>query len=216
MRNFITYNWFTITTILGLVLIALAKSYNQQRFNEFLEVLGNSKYLKIYAKERKTIDVFELLLYLSSCLALSVFCYFVYTTFFKPFTFEPLFLLKLFVFLAAFLFLKYVLERLIGMVFSISSMIKKYNFQKLTFINYSGLLLWVANVLLVFTAINSKPVIIVTLVLLVVINLLGFSVSLKYYQKAIKLNLFYFLLYLCALEIAPFVILYKVLKDINI
>jgi hypothetical protein len=51
--------------------------------------------------------------------------------------------------------------------------------------------------------------------LVCLINLLGFLTSFKTYQKKINPNFFYFLLYLCALEISPYVLLYKVIREYN-
>jgi hypothetical protein len=41
---------------LGVLAIVLAKFTNHLRFNDFLFVIGNSKYLKIYSKDQKFID----------------------------------------------------------------------------------------------------------------------------------------------------------------
>jgi hypothetical protein len=58
-------------------------------------------------------------------------------------------------------------------------------------------------------------VIISALLLVCLINLIGFLTSFKNYQKLINPNFFYFLLYLCALEIGPYVLLYKVIREYN-
>jgi len=55
----------------------------------------------------------------------------------------------------------------------------------------------------------SKAIIYTAIVLLLIINLIGFITSFKMHQKLILNNLFYFILYLCALEIAPYIILYE-------
>ncbi len=63
MRNIITHEWFTIFTIIGLFAIVIAKFVNTLRFNDFLYVIGNSKYLKIYTKDQKFIDQFDSFLF---------------------------------------------------------------------------------------------------------------------------------------------------------
>ena len=84
MRNFITYEWFTIFTIIGLFAIVAAKVLNAIRFNDFLYVIGNSKYLKIYTKDQKFIDQFDSFLFVNLVLSLSIFTYFTYSTFISP------------------------------------------------------------------------------------------------------------------------------------
>ena len=50
-----------------------------------------------------------------------------------------------------------------------------------------------------------------SVILLFFIVLTGLFTSFKAHQSLIKYNFFYFILYLCALEIAPYIILYKVI-----
>ncbi|WP_299520945.1 DUF4271 domain-containing protein [Winogradskyella sp.] len=215
MRNFITYEWFTVFTILGIVAITIAKYLNTLRFNDFLSVIGNSKYLKIYSKDQKFIDPFDGFLFLNLAFSGSIFLYFSYSTFISPLAFELVFFLKLFFAVAVIVIIKTLLERLIGSLFEIDSIVDGYLFQKITFLNYSGFILLPANLLLLYTSNYSKIIIIVSFSLICLINLIGFATSFKNYQKIINPNYFYFLLYLCALEIAPYVLLYKVIREYN-
>ncbi|MAX70633.1 MAG: DUF4271 domain-containing protein [Flavobacteriaceae bacterium] len=215
MRNFITYEWFTIATIIGLFAIVAAKFINTLRFNDFLYVVGNSKYLKIYSKDQKFVDLFDSLLFINLTLSLSIFVSFAYSTFVTPFEFELASFLKIIVAVAAIVIIKTLVERLIGSLFEIDNLIDDYLFEKTTFVNYSGLVFLASNLFLLYTNISSKIIIISTLVIVFIINLIGFLTSFKNYQKLINPNFFYFLLYLCALEIGPYVLLYKVIREYN-
>lgn len=215
MRNFITYEWFTIATIIGLFAIVAAKFINTLRFNDFLYVVGNSKYLKIYSKDQKFVDLFDSLLFINLTLSLSIFVCFAYSTFVTPFEFELASFLKIIVAVAAVVIIKTLIERLIGSLFEIDNLIDDYLFEKTTFVNYSGLVFLASNLFLLYTDISSKIIIISTLVIVFIINLIGFLTSFKNYQKLINPNFFYFLLYLCALEIGPYVLLYKVIREYN-
>ena len=215
MRNFITYEWFTIATIIGLFAIVAAKFINTLRFNDFLYVVGNSKYLKIYSKDQKFVDLFDSLLFINLTLSLSIFVCFAYSTFVTPFEFELAPFLKIIVAVAAVVIIKTLVERLIGSLFEIDNLIDDYLFEKTTFVNYSGLVFLASNLFLLYTNISSKIIIISTLVIVFIINLIGFLTSFKNYQKLINPNFFYFLLYLCALEIGPYVLLYKVIREYN-
>ncbi|MDH7912119.1 DUF4271 domain-containing protein [Winogradskyella sp. SYSU M77433] len=215
MRNFITYEWFTIATIIGLFAIVAAKFINTLRFNDFLYVVGNSKYLKIYSKDQKFVDLFDSLLFINLTLSLSIFVCFAYSTFVTPFEFELASFLKIIIAVAAVVIIKTLVERLIGSLFEIDNLIDDYLFEKTTFVNYSGLVFLASNLFLLYTDISSKIIIISTLVIVFIINLIGFLTSFKNYQKLINPNFFYFLLYLCALEIGPYVLLYKVIREYN-
>jgi len=215
MRNFISHEWFTIFTIIGLFAIVIAKFVNTLRFNDFLYVIGNSKYLKIYTKDQKFIDPFDSFLFVNLALSVSIFSFFAYSTFISPVTFELISFLKLLFAISTIIIIKTLLERLIASLFEIDSLIDNYLFQKTTFKNYSGLLFLIANLLLLYTNKYAEVVIIVSFSLICFINLIGFLTSFKNHQKLLNTNIFYFLLYLCALEIGPYILLYKVFREYN-
>ncbi len=215
MRNFITNEWFTVFTIVGLFAIVTAKFINTLRFNDFLYVIGNSKYLKIYTKDQKFIDQFDSLLFINLALSFSIFIYFAYSTFISPIPFDIISFLKLLFAISTIIIIKTLLERLIGSLFEIDSLIDNYLFQKTTFKNYSGLVFLIANLFLLYTNIYVDIIIISAFSLVCLINLIGFLTSFKDYQKLINPNFFYFLLYLCALEIGPYILLYKVISEYN-
>ena len=215
MRNYITHEWFTIFTIIGLFSIVVAKFLNTLRFNDFIYVIGNSKYLKIYTKDQKFIDQFDSFLFVNLSLSLSIFIYFAYSTFVSPLSFELIWFLKLLFAVSTIIIIKTLLERLIGSLFEIDSLIDDYLFQKTTFKNLSGILFLIANLFLIYTNYNVEIIIITAFILVCIINLIGFLGSFKTYQKLINHNFFYFLLYLCALEIGPYVLLYKVIREYN-
>ena len=116
-------------------------------------------------------------------------------------------------FIATLMLLKIGIERFVGYVFNFSEFSKLYIFQKTTYKNISAVVLILFNILLLFSNLDEKVVIYLGLTLLFLINLIGFIRFLKVYQKVLLSHTFYFLLYLCALEIGPYVILYKVIKD---
>jgi hypothetical protein len=215
MRDFVTYEWFTIFTVIGLFAIVVAKHVNALRFSDFLSVLGNSKYLKIYTRDQKFIDQFDSLLFVNLVLSFSVFIYFAYSTFVLPLSFDLITFLKLLFAVSAVIIIKTLLERLIGSLFEIDRLIDHYLFQKTTFKNYSGIVFLTTNLFLLYTNIPADIIIISGFSLICLINLIGFLTSFKNYEKLINPNIFYFLLYLCALEIGPYVLLYKVIREYN-
>lgn len=105
--------------------------------------------------------------------------------------------------------IKVLIERLIGSLFEIDGLIDAYIFQKMNYKNYIGLFLIPINILLIYAFQPSKTVIFLVIGLLLLINFIGFLTSFKMHQKLILANFFYFILYLCALEFAPYIILYK-------
>ena len=216
MRNFITQEWLTVFTILGLLAIAIAKYLNALRFSHYMWAVVNSKYLKIYAKDLKFTDSFSSLLFFNLCVSASVFLYLCYSIFILPKAFEIIPFLYLMLLVSGVVIIKILLERFIGYIFDITGVIDSYLFQKFSIINYMGFILCMANVLLLFTELHPKIITITSIVLIFLIYSIGCITSFKTHQKIIIPNFFYFLLYLCALEIAPYILLYKVVSGYNV
>src|SRR5690606_17180006 len=129
------------------------------RFVDFIGVIGNSKYLKIYARDLKFIDVFDALLFLNLVISISIFGYYSYINLFAPGSFEIDVFLKLLFAVAAMALIKILLERLIGSLFEIDKLIDTYLFQKTSYKNYCGFVVLPINVLLLYTIPPSKFII---------------------------------------------------------
>src|SRR6056297_946218 len=119
MRNYITNEWFTLFTVFSLFTIVAAKYVNSIRFNDFIAVIGNSKYLKLYTRDQKFIDQFDSLLFINLVLSSSIFIYFSYTTFITTVSFELIPFLKLLFAVSTIIIVKTLIERLIGSLFEI-------------------------------------------------------------------------------------------------
>lgn len=76
---------------------------------------------------------------------------------------------------------------------------------------YSVAVLWVAVLLFYFSEIPRLPVFLICLILLVILRVLNFTYRIKNQQEQISKNWYYNILYLCALEILPLLVLYKFL-----
>ncbi len=214
LRNIIINDWFTVSIVVCLVFIAAAKLLFAKRFNDFIEIIGNSNYLKIYIKDQKFINIFDGLLFINLVISLTVFVILIINNLdsnFSPQNIELYY--QLFIGLGSVLIIKVLLDRLMGSLFEIDELINDYVFQKITYKNYLGLILLPLNILLIYAITPTKSIIFIAIILLFTVNFMGFLESLKSHLNLIKSNLFYFILYLCALEIAPYIILYKVLNS---
>ena len=209
LREIISNEWYTILIVFSLCILAVARYVYTLRFSDFLWLVGNSKYLKIYARDQKFIDQFESLLYANFVIAASIFGFINYNTFISPITFDLTLFIKVFTGLGSVILIKILIERLLGSLFEIDALIDAYIFQKTNYKNYIGLILLPINIILIYAVPPTEIILYIILSLLFTINLIGFIGSVKTNQKTILGNLFYFILYLCALEIAPYILLYK-------
>ncbi len=210
LRDLPKYELFTILIVVGVLFIAIAKAIHPKRFNDFVYVLGNSKYLKIYAKEQKFFDKFDALIFINLILSAAIFTYIClqYDNNNLTPTIDSIF--KLTFGIGVFILIKVLLERLIGSLFEIDKLIDQYLFQKISYKNLLGIFLIPINLLLIYTFKPTLTIILIIFIFLILINVLGLITTIKTNLSIIKQNLFYFILYLCALEIAPYIILYKV------
>jgi len=142
LRDIISNDWFTIFLVLGLGFITTSKLLFAHRFKDFIAVIGNSKYLKIYAREQKFIDGFDALLFLNGVVSISIFAFISYTTLVNPSEFNINQFFKLLFGIGVLFLIKILLERLIASLFDIDELIDSYLFQKTTYKNYSGLILF--------------------------------------------------------------------------
>ncbi|MBT8393471.1 MAG: DUF4271 domain-containing protein [Bacteroidia bacterium] len=214
LRNIIINDWFTASIIVCLLFIAVTKLLFPNRFNDFIEILGNSNYLKIYVKDQRFINIFDGLLFMNLVISLTIFVSLYISVMDNNLQEQSLALYyKLFVGIGSLLIIKALTDRLIGSLFDIDELMNEYVFQKITYKNYIGLVLLPINIILLYALIPSKSIISIAIFILFIVGFMGFLESVKSHLKLLKVNLFYFILYLCALEIAPYIILYKVLNS---
>lgn len=209
LREIITNEWFTVLIVLCIGILTILKVRYANRFNDFLWVIGNSKYLKVYSRDQKFIDQFDGFLFLNLIISLSLFFFIWNNTFLEPLTFDLILFLKLILGIGAIILVKVLLERLVGSLFEIDALIDAYIFQKMNYKNYIGIILLPINILLIYTLQPSKIILYIIIGLLLLVNMMGFLTSFKMHQKLILNNFFYFILYLCALEFAPYIILFE-------
>ena len=213
LREVVNYDWFTIFLVIGLACVAICKYLFANRFRDFVTVLGNSKYLKVYLREQKFIDAFDGLLFANLIISISIFFYLLYSSLVDYKGFEIGQFSKVLFGIGLIFMIKTLLERLIASVFDIDSLIDSYLFQKTTYKNFTGLVLLPINCILIYTLEPTLVALYLCMGLILLINIIGFLTTFKNHQKLLLNNFFYFILYLCALEIGPYLILFNLIKD---
>lgn len=206
-------DWITIVFIVALVVVAIAKAGFEKRFNDFVNLLVNNKYLKIYKDPSNLMSWFTILLFFVQLISFSFFVqlvlsYLGYTTKTNWITF-----IQIITFLSFFVLSKYLIEKIIATSFNMESFIEQFNLFKVSYRTYVGLMLLPVNIVLYYTDYVNKYIIMSVLIVLLTINALTYLVSLRNYQKLLFNKLFYFILYICALEIAPYYFMYYVITN---
>ena len=214
LRNIVVMDWITILIFLSLLFVVLAKGVFYTRFLNFIILPFNNKYIFMYNKKEKLLNWFNLFFGLFLIINFSLFLYLGTSILFEPTSNSAIVVFPLILgSLLLFLFIKLALQMGNGFIFGTQKTITEVIFKKLSYFNYSGLIMFVANVILTYIAIGSKAVFYVAFFLILLVNVIGWITILRNHQKFITSNFFYFILYLCALEIAPFIFIGSYLID---
>ena len=209
LREVLFNDLYTTIIVVSLAIIVSAKLLNFNRFTDFLRLFGNSNYLRIYFKDHKFLDPFDIVLFINFCINGSLIGILTYRHFVQNLEIDALLFLKLAGILGAGALLKILLELGIGYLFNIPKLFHSYVFQQISFLNFLGVVLLPLNSLLIFGVPNNHTLLVLILVISGLILLIGLMKSIKTYQKLLINNLFYFILYLCTLEIGPYILICK-------
>ena len=201
----------TLIILLVLVLLVLARKMFPYRFEDFTSLITSGKFLVIKSKEYKAMFGFNVIMLISHILSISVFLYVLYRYFIGIENNSGVILLRIITAYSFFVLLKITVEKIIANVFDIDEAIDTYLYQKHTYRNFISLFLFPVSIILVYSQ-NPQPWVFYTTAALYLITII-FSYS-RVIQKNMNIatrNWFYFILYLCALEITPYIILYKLI-----
>ena len=207
-------DWITILIFLSLVLLTLGKYLYQSRFMNFMILPFNDKYILLHNKKGQLLNWFHILLTLFQLLNLALFLFLVQ----KHLLDNPLgdnltAFFWILGFLIPFELSKMGLQYLKGFVFETIQLISELIFHKISYLNFSSLIMLIGNIIIIYILRDSKMVIYATILLVLAINGIGVIKLLKNLQKALIPHVLYFILYLCTLEIAPLVLIGSYLKD---
>lgn len=207
-------DWITVILLVSILLVVIAKQLFQGRFLNFIILPFNNKYITLYSKKDRMLHGFHILMTGFQFLNTALYFYFSYKVLFLSGEDRSDILIYVMILgvLVLFFILKLILQLANGFVFSNTKLIADFIFKKMTYLNYSGLVMLISNIVLGYIFPGSKIVVFSSLFLVFLINAIGLIRILKNHQKLISGYFFYFILYLCALEIAPLIFILNYFK----
>jgi hypothetical protein len=207
LRNSSYNETLTYLIISSIIIVTCIKLVYNIQFNDFLGALTNSKYFLLHNKNDKKSNLFNHFFYLVFTINLSVFSYIILVSLeFSP---ENNYhaLITSFIIINFYFITKYLIEKIMFEILDLGVSFKTLNFQRLTFINFIGLLLLFLNIIILYISPNPNPqTLYLYLGILFFSYVLSVVIIVLYNQKIVLKHWFYFILYLCALEISPFLI----------
>ena len=212
IREVISSDIYVVCSITSLLLVLITKTLYKRNFLDFLSYLGNSNYLKIYLNQNKFFTVFNLILFLNLCLNCVAFMYIYSSELEINLIISIKTFLILFGLIGFYLIGKICIKLFLGYIFNIDKQMSILIFQQISSLNFVGLILLPINSILVFTfkfdsvAINTSIVVVISVVVF------GMIKTIQSNLKLILANFLYFILYICTLEIGPYILFYDYLN----
>ena len=114
-------------------------------------------------------------------------------------------------YIGLFIFLKYLLEKFIGWLFKFKRIYNNYINAKFFYFNTLGILVLFLNILCVFSENFNEELVYVSLTVMLLYLIISHFIIFFSFKNMIYKNWFYFILYLCTLEIIPY---YYVISNI--
>lgn len=214
LRTIENWDWVTLLLVATFIILAITRYLYPRRFMEFLYLPLSDKYFKLQGKGYEIKHPFNVLIFSTQVLSLSLFLYLLLYTFYPNTTTEnPWLFVQITTGLGLFILAKFCLEKILAYILNIETLVNDYLYEKLSYASIISLLVLVANITFYFAYKPSEMLLFGFSLALVVLYLMSLISSFKRNSNIILRHFSYFILYLCALEIAPYVILYYVVLN---
>lgn len=215
IRDVISNDGYVISSLLSLLIILIVKKINRRRFSDLIRLFANSNYLRIYLKEHRFLDIFDFILFLNFIINFTTYTYILYGSFINLIEINTNKFAAISIAFTIFLALKLILKLLTGYLFDLHKTISILIFQQVSTLNFIGIMLLPINLLLVFGLNFDIIWMIISIVLIATTILIGMLKTIQTNLNFVLSNFLYFILYICTLEIGPYVIIYDQLKNYN-
>tara|TARA_B100001057_G_scaffold495922_1_gene596021 strand:+ start:4393 stop:5025 length:633 start_codon:yes stop_codon:yes gene_type:complete len=199
IREYFSNDILTLLLLTSILLIILFKKINNQIF--FLTVSIQKKNLlnKLSNNDNLSIHFINFGYYIIFLINLSI----LFTVFLEN-KFKIEVFKSLIIYFTIFYIIKYFFERLIGWLFKFRRTSKNYLYAKFVFNNSLGLLILALNLLIVYTTIFGEKLVYISLAIALFFLIISYFYIFFSFKKLVYKNWFYFILYLCTLEIIPY------------
>jgi hypothetical protein len=202
-------DWATLLFVLTFAVVAMTKSAYETRFSEFSKLIFSDKYAKIYRDNNHLKSSFTIGLFFVQVISFAFFILLTLNIFDDSIKkTDWILFIQIATFLLYFILAKYLIEKIVATSFNIDDFADLFNLQKVTYRTYIGVLILPINAVLFYYDNIPQIIPLVIIGISLSLSLYSYFISIKTYQNVIFSKLFYFILYLCALEIAPYYFLY--------
>jgi hypothetical protein len=201
-------DWATLLFVACFGLVAITRSAFEKRFADFSRLAVSDKYIKVYKDSSHLMSGFTIMLFIVQVASLAFFLQLAMDDVGMADKTDWVMFIRIFTLLGVFILSKFLIDKIIATAFNIEELAEQFNLRKVSYRTYLALLMLPVDIVLFYTTSAPDFLYFVIIAVILVTNILTYLMTLKNYQNFIAGKLFYFILYLCALEIAPYYFLY--------
>ena len=207
-RDVLSNNWIALVFVTSLVLLFFLKLFRAEKLKGFSTSIFNKGFVKIESQEKHpAISFFHTVFTFFSFLMISISIYFIVNKLQQSDIFLFLDYLKVSSIIVIYMILRFVLEFLLMTLFEVKDTLLYFFLSKKSYLYSISIGLLIVN-LIYFYSFQNQTFLITGFIALFLIRLLLILINNK---NLIIKELFYFMLYLCAFEIAPLFVLFKLI-----
>jgi putative membrane protein len=207
-------DWISLIFVLILGIMAFIKAYHAFRFREFLNLLTNNKYIIIFNKRERSGVFFTTSLLVVQWAILSIAIWRILSFFHIEISFYAI--AQQYIVMAGvalFILLKIAFQRLVSYVLDMDNFSRSYLFVRLSYSNYAALILVLLLFVNSYAAAHNIYLFAFSLMVFLYIQVLGLISFVKLYKSELRAYWYYFILYLCAFEITPYIFINSIISN---
>jgi len=210
-----TSDWVTVFFLMVLILIAILQFNFTERFNKLFSLGFSEKYYTDYLKTRPLIfNWFHFIFFFIIIINITLLIFFVFKEFSPDSIDNQLyFFFKILLASIVYFLLRYIVGFIIGYILNVQDSQNYFTFLKISNLALLSILIFPLLILSNYSVgVFHKFLITFGIAFSLLASLFLYFVLIKNEKLSFD-NLFYLFLYLCALELAPFIVIYKLFVD---
>lgn len=210
-RHILNNDWITGILLLIILFLGFAKMIHQDKFNKTLRLYTSNRYFLNYGKEsNRTFNTFSNVMHIVQLLSFALLAYLIIQKWLRineiQFEYNYLDILG---FIAIYFMGKLIIGKFIGIIFRFNKLQDDLIFLKISYLNLIAIYFIPLSAFLAYTKIINKEIVYLSIIYILFLFLFSYLLILLNNKKIIYNNFFYFILYICTLEIAPLLIVMK-------
>ena len=212
-RFFISQDWITIIFLVVLVLITMAKYLYNERFTKLFSLFYSDKYYTDYSISKPLIfNLFHTLLLLAFIFNISLLIFYLLRSYqLIDTSYNFLFYLNVLLVTVIFIILRYIIGVFLGLVFEKSEEQNYLTFLKVNNLGLMSIYLYPLLLIVNYSPYSTQKFLVTFIAFILLIFASVRSVNVLKNDRLNFNTIFYLFLYLCTLEITPFIVSYKLL-----